>query len=309
MNVGRIMPDQQLTVAPPSPCVGVCRIDESSGYCVGCARTREEIASWRTASAEALSRIWGELPARRVALRLEPHRLAWTPDDIRSFVAGTMAPDGGTWVGGVYGAVAEFCIGADEQVEVADSEGCLVATTARAAMRIHVSDHVRALAFANNRVIVLAAPSGLAPGVGNHGLTAMGPDIEAIRPNDREGYLYDFGLGFGCSGFGVRTTDASLRHVLDGCAGQKWPELLATAGRQILQASPPRVVINPVGRIEVSTPIPLPGTETPPGPHTHFLPPLLAAARETAPGMELPQAYAACVTYYPGGSGIPNHRH
>jgi predicted Fe-S protein YdhL (DUF1289 family) len=47
------MPDQQLTVAPPSRCVGVCRIDESSGYCVGCARTREEIASWRTASAEA----------------------------------------------------------------------------------------------------------------------------------------------------------------------------------------------------------------------------------------------------------------
>ena len=220
-----------------------------------------------------------------------------------------MAPDGGTWVGGVYGAVAEFCIGAGERVEVVDSEGCLVATTARAAMRIHVSDHVRALAFANNRVIVLAVPCGHAPAVENQGLTAIGPDIEAIRPNDREGYLYDFGLGFGCSGFGIRTTDPALRHVLDGCVGHKWPELLATAGRQILQASPPRVVINPVGRIEVSTPIPLPGTETPPGPHTHFLPPLLAAARETAPGMELPQAYAACVTYYPGGSGIPNHRH
>jgi hypothetical protein len=268
------MPDQQLTVAPPT-------------------------------SAEALSKIWSELPARRVALGLELHRLAWTPDDIRSFVADTLAPDGGTWVGGVYGAVAEFCIGAGERVEVVDSEGCLVATTARAAMRIHLSDHVRALAFANNRVIVLAVPCGRAPAVGNQGLTAMGLDVEAIRPNDREEYLYDFGLGFGCSGFGIRTTDASLRHVLDGCVGHKWPELLATAGRQILQASPPRVVINPIGRIEVSTPIPLPRTETPPGPHTHFLPPLLAAARETAPGMELPEAYAACRLTIRAALGFP----
>jgi hypothetical protein len=240
---------------------------------------------------------------------LELHRLAWTADDIRSFVADTMALDGGAWVGGVYRAVAEFCIGADESVEVVDSEGCLVATTARAAMRIHVSDHVRALAFADNGVIVLAVPRGRAPAFEHQGRIAIGPDTAAIRPNDREGYLYDFGLGFGCSGFGIRTTDASLRHVLDDSVGHRWPELLATAGRQILEASPPRVVINPIGRIEVSTPIPLPGTETPPGPHTHFLPPLLAAARETAPGMELPEAYAPCVTYYPGGSGIPNHRH
>jgi predicted Fe-S protein YdhL (DUF1289 family) len=298
-----------LALAPPSPCVGVCRIDESSGYCLGCARTPQEIASWRTASAERTSQIWAELPARRVALGLELHRLAWTPDDIRSFIADTMAPDGGTWVGGVYGAVAEFCIGDGEPVEIADRQGCVVATTARAAMRIEVSDHVRALAFANNRVIVLAVPRGRAQGVGNQGLAATGPDTKAIRPNDRAGYLYDFGLGFGCCGFGIRTTDASLRHVLDGCVGYKWPQLLATAGRQILEASPPRVVVNPVGRIEVSTPIPPPGTQTPPGPHTHFLPPLLAAARETAPGMELPEAYTACLIHYPGGSGIPNHRH
>jgi predicted Fe-S protein YdhL (DUF1289 family) len=300
---------ENLTLAPPSPCVGVCRIDESSGYCVGCARTSQEIASWRTASAEALSKIWSELTARRVTLGLELHRLAWTPDDIRSFVAETLAPDGGTWVGGVYGAVAEFCIGAGERVKVVDSEGCLVARTARAAMRIHVSDHVRALAFANNRVIVLALPRGRAPTVGNRGLTVIGPDIEAIRPSDREGYLYDFGLGWGCSGFCVRTADPVLRHVLDGRVGDQWPELLAAAGRQVLEASPARVVVNPIGRIEVSTPIPPPGAQTPPGPHTHFLPPLLAAARETAPGMELPQAYAPCLTYYPGGSGIPNHRH
>jgi hypothetical protein len=239
---------------------------------------------------------------------LELHRLAWTPDDIRSFVADTMAPDGGAWVGGVYRAVAEFSIGADESVEVVESEGCLVARTSRAAMRIHVSDHVRALAFTNNGVIVLAVPRGRAPAFEHQGLIAMGLTPRPFGQTTARD-TYDFGFGFGCSGFGIRTTDASLRHVLDGSVGHRWPELLAAAGRQILEASPSRVVIKPVGRIEVSTPIPLPGTETPPGPHTHFLPPLLAAARETAPGMDLPQACAPCVTYYPDGSGIPNHRH
>jgi hypothetical protein len=76
---------------------------------------------------------------------------------------------------------------------------------------------------------------------------------------------------------------------LNDCIGYQWPEFLAAAGREILQTSPLRVVVNPIGRIEVFTPIPLPGARTPPGPHTHFLPALLAAGRESPPGMELPR--------------------
>jgi len=30
---------------PMSPCISVCALDHS-GYCAGCLRTREEIASW-----------------------------------------------------------------------------------------------------------------------------------------------------------------------------------------------------------------------------------------------------------------------
>jgi predicted Fe-S protein YdhL (DUF1289 family) len=29
-----------------SPCILVCSIDEASGFCIGCGRTRNEIASW-----------------------------------------------------------------------------------------------------------------------------------------------------------------------------------------------------------------------------------------------------------------------
>jgi len=31
---------------PASPCTGVCRIDELSGWCIGCRRTLAEIADW-----------------------------------------------------------------------------------------------------------------------------------------------------------------------------------------------------------------------------------------------------------------------
>jgi uncharacterized protein len=30
----------------PSPCTGVCLLQSSSGYCQGCLRTLDEIASW-----------------------------------------------------------------------------------------------------------------------------------------------------------------------------------------------------------------------------------------------------------------------
>lgn len=35
---------------PSSPCTKVCVLDGPSGLCVGCGRTRDEIASWGTLS-------------------------------------------------------------------------------------------------------------------------------------------------------------------------------------------------------------------------------------------------------------------
>ena len=28
------------------PCIGVCSIDEESGYCLGCSRTEDEVYKW-----------------------------------------------------------------------------------------------------------------------------------------------------------------------------------------------------------------------------------------------------------------------
>jgi predicted Fe-S protein YdhL (DUF1289 family) len=98
-----------------SPCIGVCRIDERSGLCLGCARTSDEIATWREMPQDRRQLTWAELPARRKNLGLNIHRLNWDTKDIRSFVSETLRP-GGTWVTGVLyhlqnGLNREFLVG------------------------------------------------------------------------------------------------------------------------------------------------------------------------------------------------------
>ncbi|HPG89581.1 MAG TPA: DUF1289 domain-containing protein [Hyphomicrobium sp.] len=59
--------DQATAKAAPqmeSPCIKTCAIDAGSGLCVGCGRTRNEIAMWSSISSSERRRIMAELPAR-----------------------------------------------------------------------------------------------------------------------------------------------------------------------------------------------------------------------------------------------------
>ena len=51
---------------PRSPCIGVCRIDRGSGFCVGCLRTREEIRDWKRAGKAEKRLILARLETRSV---------------------------------------------------------------------------------------------------------------------------------------------------------------------------------------------------------------------------------------------------
>lgn len=48
-----------------SPCINVCRMDAESGYCEGCRRTLEEIASWSEYTAAKKRAVLALLPARK----------------------------------------------------------------------------------------------------------------------------------------------------------------------------------------------------------------------------------------------------
>lgn len=49
----------------PSPCISVCRMDARSGWCEGCLRTLDEIATWSVLDDEEKRRVWALLPQRR----------------------------------------------------------------------------------------------------------------------------------------------------------------------------------------------------------------------------------------------------
>ncbi len=49
----------------PSPCVGVCRMNDATGWCDGCLRTRGEIADWGKLVDRDKLMLWRRLTQRR----------------------------------------------------------------------------------------------------------------------------------------------------------------------------------------------------------------------------------------------------
>ena len=48
-----------------SPCVNICEMDATTGLCLGCARTIDEIAVWSSRSAAWRDEVMAALPRRR----------------------------------------------------------------------------------------------------------------------------------------------------------------------------------------------------------------------------------------------------
>lgn len=49
----------------PSPCIGVCELDQASKLCLGCLRSADEIAIWRDAGREVRRSILENVHRRR----------------------------------------------------------------------------------------------------------------------------------------------------------------------------------------------------------------------------------------------------
>jgi predicted Fe-S protein YdhL (DUF1289 family) len=47
-----------------TPCIDVCQIDRRSGLCIGCKRSRDEIARWSRMSDDERRRIMANLATR-----------------------------------------------------------------------------------------------------------------------------------------------------------------------------------------------------------------------------------------------------
>lgn len=289
----------------PSPCIGICRFDDQSGYCLGCARTRDELGEWPEASDERRGAIWLALPQRFKELGLTLTRLPWTTEQVVTFAADSLRRRIGTWVLGCYGATAEFMIGANEVCDVWLDGSTITAVSERGALRLSLGNDVRALELrdhrhaAGYRTIFLAVLKSRAALPVAQTLTALGPDVQALREHRRDDRLFDLGLGRPDLRFCVRTSDAALIDLLGASEGLPLPALMARCGAAILKHSPERVIETVLGRAEIGTSIPPPGGKSPEGPHTHLLPHNLATNRATQPGIDLPPVYALGAAFYP----------
>lgn len=61
------------TASTDSPCVQVCELHPDGSHCVGCFRTREEIAQWIRYSAAEREEVLVRLEQRRAARRAQLH--------------------------------------------------------------------------------------------------------------------------------------------------------------------------------------------------------------------------------------------
>jgi hypothetical protein len=207
------------------------------------------------------------------------------------------------WSIGIFGAVAEFRRDPKETA----CRGHLSMATARGAIRLTPPSGGCAAIFGlrSRRLrnaspgIALCVADGAARQPYRETVTELGPDAQAVRSGDREGVLFDLGLGSPYAAFCVRLHDQAAIARLRGRTGQK---LLAPGGSlfsELVEMSPTRVVISRMGRIEVFQPIAAPGGSTPPGPHTHLLPRLARTGRTHDANLLLPSGLVPCAVVYP----------
>jgi hypothetical protein len=130
-------------------------------------------------------------------------------------------------------------------------------------------------------------------------MTELGPDHEALCNRDRNGILFDLGLGALQVDACIRVDQADVVAELRSRTGQSVFAPESDAMRIILAANPHRVFMSRIGRAEVFQPIPPPGGRSPDGPHTHVLPKLLAHGRTHATTEPLPDGWIPCAHLYP----------
>lgn len=286
----------------PSPCTGICKLDDATGWCLGCGRTGDEIADWRSRTATARELVWTEIPDRLTRLGVAGHRLPMTTDEIRAFVMQSLQAGRGTWVMGVVGAVAEFAAPPGTKVEVAEKGDDLIAITQGGAVRMMINDDVRALKFdpsgleaAPRVVLAVKRDRGRLPVA--DGLADLGEDTPLLSDSGKR--LFDLCLGRKEARFCVRVGRGVAKDALDSALGQPLEDSLPRIGAALIAEIPTRVVETALGRIEVQGQIPAAASSSPAGSHTHLLPDHLATGRALPVGMELPRAYLPGAIFYP----------
>ena len=210
-------------------------------------------------------------------------------EEPRGIVRRHLADPASRWSVGTYGAIGEFDYEAAEAGLTLDLERLLVSTP-RGSLAIADLAGVQAFALIDTRERVREVAFCT---------TRMGARRAAITALDA--LTYDLGVAAPHVDLLVRVEagDIATSAALGAAAGQSLFAAGHGAGAAIGRASPTRILVSAVARLEVHQPIPPPGGRSPDGPHTHLLPHLLAEGRTRAPHSPLPDGLYCGLSLYP----------
>ena len=213
-----------------------------------------------------------------------------------------------TWSLGSYGAVAAFRRSLDEPARALD-DGRIGLATDRGAIALTVYAALRPFAYETgftggwSQAVALCLPAAACAMGRRAVLTELGPDAAAVRPQDRDGILFDLGLGLEAIDACVRVTDPALIARLRAVTGRPLFEAGNAAVHALQVSSPHRVFVARPGRIEVYTAIPASDGVVDPGPHSHILPKLIRLRRTHAATAPIPQGWVPVAALHPAHPG------
>ncbi len=204
---------------------------------------------------------------------------------------------------GSLGAIAEYVRDAGEETRGSPED--LILATPRGAIRLELLDGVVPLAFETisarpgcwQQGVLFCLPVAAGASRGRAVVTPLGPDREAIDPAGRGAELFDLGLGAANVDFCVRVSDSALVRLMHRSAGRSILDPGNPLMDALIEASPPRVALSALGRIEVYQAIDR--MKSPGGPHTHVLPKLLRTQRTHSANIRVPAGYVPCLGLHP----------
>jgi uncharacterized protein DUF6925 len=193
------------------------------------------------------------------------------------------------WSVGTWGAIGEFQYDAGEAGLAVDLER-LAVESRRGALQIESLHEARCLAIVEEsgdvREIAFCS-------------TRRGSSRTAIRQLDE--FTFDLGIGAPHIDVLVRLSpdDRATHKALSEAEGRHLLDSGHSAAAAVARASPTRVFVSALARLEVHQPIPPPGGRSPEGPHSHLLPRLLQAGLTRPPGSPLPAGLYCGLSLYP----------
>ncbi|MGY6273875.1 DUF6925 family protein [Achromobacter denitrificans] len=227
------------------------------------------------------------------------------PTEFLDYIEARLKDSQTAWSIGTHGVSAEFMWEKDEALDHHIAQDAVTLTSSKGAMHIHPQHPIQVISYETTSADRGTRHSNFAFCVPTRNeaaraITSLGEDRNAIRSSDRQDQIFNLGLGAGLIDLCVRTSDPDLISLLQESSGQSLlageaPDLMP----MIMEKQPHRIMLSPLGRIEVYQAIPPSDGVSPEGPHTHVFPAVIAEGLLHSKDLPIPDGLQSVLSMHP----------